>query len=114
MSGITRLGFVEVQVNDLSQANNFYSQILGLQETQKEDGKLCFKCWDEYDHHSVVLRKAGCPGLVKIGWKVESARDLEQLEKKIEVYGIKSTRISKNEEVAVARQFLLLPPQASQ
>lgn len=110
MSGIIRLGFVEVQVDDLGQSSNFYSQILGLQETQKEDGRLYFKCWDEYDHHSLVLKKASGPGLVKIGWKVESERDLEELEKKIGKYGIKTNRISRNEEVAVGQAIAFTAP----
>lgn len=94
MSGIMRLGFVDIQVSDLSKASTFYKNIVGLGETQKEDGRICFKCWDEYDHHSVVLRKGDGPGLSKIGWKVESERNLDELEKKIEEFGIKVSRIS--------------------
>jgi catechol 2,3-dioxygenase len=105
-----RLGFVEVQVNDLCQAENFYSKILGLQETQKEDGKLYFKCWDEYDHHSVVLRNGSGPGLVKMGWKVESNRDLDELEKRIEAYGITVKRISSKEEKAVGEALSFTTP----
>jgi catechol 2,3-dioxygenase len=105
-----RLGFVEIQVSDLRQAETFYSNILGLQETQKEDGKLYFKCWDEYDHHSVILKNGSGPGLVKMGWKVESDRDLDELEKKIEDYGIPVKRISRNEETAVGEALSLTAP----
>jgi catechol 2,3-dioxygenase len=110
MSGIIRLGFVELLVNDLSKASNFYRQILGLQQTQAEDGRLFFKCWDEYDHHSVVLKNGSNPGLVKMGWKVESEQDLEQLERKIEDYGIPVKRISKNAEAAVGEALSFVAP----
>ena len=110
MSGIIRLGYVELLVNDLSQASDFYHRILGLQETQQEDEKIYFKCWDEYDHHSVVLKKGSSPGLVKLGWKVENEHDLEQLERKIEEYGIPTARISKNEEAAVGEALSFIAP----
>lgn len=110
MSGIIRLGFVELRVDDLDQASDFYREILGLQETQKEDGRLFFKCWDEYDHHSVVLKNGPSPGLVKLGWKVESERDLEQVERKIEEFGIRVKRVSKSEETAVGQALSFVAP----
>ena len=84
MGGIMRLGFVELQVDDLPRARGFYQEMLGLHITQHTENAAYLKCWDEYDHHSVVLRQANGPGLVKIGWKVESAADLAELERKIE------------------------------
>src|SRR4030095_5878466 len=110
MSGVMRLGFVELLVNDVQQSGDFYRQILGLQETQKDDSKLYFKCWDEYDHHSVVLKNGSGPGLVKLGWKVESENDLEELETKIEDYGVRVKRISKNEETALGEALSFIAP----
>jgi catechol 2,3-dioxygenase len=100
MSGIMRLGFVELQVSDLRQAAAFYEQQLGLQVIKQTDDALYCTCWDEYDHHSVVLRRADGPGLIKMAWKVESAQDLEELEKKVEAYGITVRRFSRNEQPA--------------
>jgi catechol 2,3-dioxygenase len=110
MSGIMRLGFVEIQVDDLEEARNFYGQVLGLLETASKGDKLYFKCWDEYDHHSVVLRKADGPGLVKVGWKVESDRDLDELESRIEAYGAPVKRISRGEELAMGEAISFLTP----
>ena len=95
MSGIMRLGFVELRVDDLARAAAFYEQVLGLETTHRTDDALYCKCWDEYDRHSVVLRRAGGPGLARIGWKVEEERDLASLEKKIEAYGVRAARISR-------------------
>lgn len=110
MSGIMRLGNVEVQVNDLDKASHFYGQILGLQEVKRTKEKLYLKCWDEYDHHSVVLKKADGLGLVKIGWKVEREEDLAELEKKIEAFGVKAKRISRNEELAIGEAVSFTAP----
>ena len=44
-------------------------------------GKVYYKGWDEWDHHSVVLEEGGV-GLVKMGFKVRSADDLVEYERK--------------------------------
>jgi len=110
MSGIMRLGFVELQVSDLPQAGAFYQQLLGLEVTHHTDDMLYCKCWDEYDHHSVILHRANGPGLVKIGWKVEEARDLDELEKKIEAYGVPVKRVSRREALAMGEAIAFTAP----
>lgn len=110
MSGIMRLGFVEYQVPDLVQASNFYEQSLGLIKTDETGDKLYFKCWDEYDHHSVVLKKADHLGLIKIGWKVEKQHDLDDLEDKVKNYGIETRRIPSGEELEVGEAVSFVAP----
>ena len=77
---VMRLGFVQVRENDLEKATTYYTDVLGLQEVARKDGKRYFKGWDEYDHHSVVIENGGL-GLVKMGYKVETQDELESLEK---------------------------------
>jgi catechol 2,3-dioxygenase len=101
VSGIMRLGFVELRVSDLNTAGAFYEQVLGLGVTHHTDDAIFYKCWDEYDHHSVVLRRADGPGLVRVGWKVEDERDLDELEKRVEAYGVRAARVSRGEVHAV-------------
>ena len=73
-----RLGYVHVRESDLDKASEYYTNVLGLQEVTRQDGKRYFKCWDEYDHHSVVIENGGL-GLVKMGYKVESLDDLTRI-----------------------------------
>ena len=70
MGGIMRLGFIENQVVDLPKTSHFYEKLLGLEKTGETKDALYFKCWDEYDHHSLVLRKGDGPGMLRMGWKV--------------------------------------------
>lgn len=110
MSGIMRLGFVELQASELGDASNFYRDLLGLELTDQTSDALYFKCWDEYDHHSVVLRRAGGAGLVKIGWKLEREQDLDELEKKIESFGVRVRRVSRNQELAIGEAIIFEAP----
>lgn len=95
---VMRLGYVHVRETDLDKASGYYTNILGLQEVTRRDGKRYFKCWDEYDHHSVVIENGGL-GLVKMGYKVESLDDLAQIEKAAETFGLKVNRVSAGENI---------------
>jgi catechol 2,3-dioxygenase len=97
-----RLGFVQVRETDLDKAAAYYTQILGLHEVAQQDGKRYFKCWDEYDHHSVVIENGGL-GLVKMGYKVETPDDLARLEKAIETFGLPVRRVAKGENLALGQ-----------
>ena len=53
--GVLKLGYLEVRVKDLAVARQYYTQVLGLQETDHVGGKLYLKAWDEQEHHQLVL-----------------------------------------------------------
>ena len=53
--GILRLSHVEIRVPDLELATAYYSEVVGLVETTREAERVFLKCWDEHQHHSVVL-----------------------------------------------------------
>ena len=52
---ILRLSHVEIKVPDLELATAYYTEVLGLVETAREPDRVYLKCWDEHQHHSVVL-----------------------------------------------------------
>src|SRR5215831_133678 len=99
---VMRLGFVQTRETDPEKATDYYTNVLGLQEVARQDGKHYFKCWDEYDHHSLVIENGGL-GLVKMGYKVESENELEQLEKAIETFGLPVRRVSRGENLGLGQ-----------
>jgi len=96
--GILRLSHVEVKVPDLELCTAYYTEVLGLVEVDREPERVYLKCWDEHDHHSVVLRYAPRYGLEHMSYKVEHERDLEQLERAVETFGIPVKRVAAGEE----------------
>lgn len=94
ISGVLRPGHVQLRVMDIEASVKFYSEVLGLIETGRDDsGRVYFKTWDEKDHNSVILRKADEPGLDFYGFKVLDTATLNQLEKDLNEYGVETTRI---------------------
>ena len=101
MSAVIRLGYVHLRVTDLEEARNHYSNTLGMQVVHEEPGRLYLKCWDEWDHHSLVLEEGGV-GLVKLGYKVESSDDLTRYETAAQQFGTTTTRFSAGENLTVS------------
>jgi catechol 2,3-dioxygenase len=97
---VMRLGYVHIKVTDLEEARNHYSNTLGMRVVAEEPGKLHLKCWDEYDHHSLVIEEGGV-GLVKLGYKCETQEDLALFEHRAQQFGATTARVSKGENLTV-------------
>lgn len=91
---IMRIGRVELRVMDLDKSVDYYTNIIGLEETGREGDRVYLKAWDEYDHHSVILQKADHPGMDHFAFKVKHIDDLAEYEKKIEEFGLTLKRVS--------------------
>ena len=64
MTGVLRPGHIQLKVLDMAESVDFYSNVLGLIETGRDNqGRVYFKTWDECDHHSVILRQAESAGI---------------------------------------------------
>jgi len=90
---IWRLGYVEVRSLDLERDRHFWQEVGGLIETERGDGHVYLKCWDEQDHHSVILKQDTTTGIERLGFKVESPRDLQEYEQKLRAAGVETAYI---------------------
>ena len=95
--GILRLSHVEIRVPDLELATAYYSEVVGLIETAREPERVFMKCWDEHQHHSVVLVYAPTHGLNSFGFKVTDAADLDHYAGRLDGAGVEVQRLEKGE-----------------
>ncbi|WP_061290921.1 catechol 2,3-dioxygenase [Azotobacter vinelandii] len=94
LTGVLRPGHAQVRVLNLEESIRFYRDVLGLVETGRDaQGRVYFKCWDERDHHSYVIREADSAGLDFLGFKVLDKATLERLEADLRAYGLQTTRL---------------------
>ena len=58
MARVMRIGRVELKVLDLEKSVDYYTNVIGLEETGRMGDSVYLKAWDEFDHHSVILTKS--------------------------------------------------------
>ena len=98
MTGVLRPGHAQLRVLDMEESVKFYTEVMGLLEVGRDDqGRVYFKCWDERDHHSVVLRQADRAGLDLFAFKVQNKATLEKLDRDLKEFGVKTERIPAGE-----------------
>jgi catechol 2,3-dioxygenase len=95
--GILRLSHVEIRVPDLELATAYYTEVLGLLETDREPERVALKCWDEQQHHSVILRYAPTYGLESLGFKLQDPDDLDALQARLEEARVAAKRFAAGE-----------------
>ncbi|WP_227716190.1 MULTISPECIES: catechol 2,3-dioxygenase [unclassified Marinobacter] len=94
MTGVLRPGHAQVRVLELEKAVTFYRDVLGLVETGRDErGRVYFKCWDERDHSSYILRESDHAGIDFFGFKVLDDETLDRLENDLNAYGVETRRI---------------------
>lgn len=100
--GVLRPGLIQIRVLNMDEAINHYQNILGLNIVSTEaDGRVYLKGWDEFDHHSVVLRQAESAGLDYVAFKVDSDDYLREIEPRIVAWGLEVDHVPAGEQPGV-------------
>jgi catechol 2,3-dioxygenase len=86
-ANILRLGHVEYRVRDLGRAREFYVDLRGFVESDRDADRLYLRGLEEREHHGFVLRKAPDPGVSHFAFRVSSPDDLERLARHGEAAG---------------------------
>ncbi|MDV7211414.1 catechol 2,3-dioxygenase [Azotobacter beijerinckii] len=94
MTGVLRPGHTQLRVLNLEESVKFYTDVLGLVETGRDAaGRVYFKCHDERDHHSFIIRESDRSGMDFYGFKVLDKATLDRLEADLRNYGVVTERI---------------------
>jgi len=98
LTGVLRPGHTQLRVLDIEESVKFYTNIFGMVETGRDKaGRVYFKCHDERDHNSLILRKADRAGMDFYGFKVRDAKTLDRLESDLKAYGVNTERLPAGE-----------------
>lgn len=98
MNGVLRPGHTQLRVLNMEESVNYYTNVFGLIETGRDDsGRVYFRCLEERDHHSLILREAEKAGMDYYGFKVLDNDTLQQLEKSLNDYGVSTQRMPAGE-----------------
>ncbi|HEX4057246.1 MAG TPA: 3,4-dihydroxyphenylacetate 2,3-dioxygenase [Galbitalea sp.] len=73
---IIRCAYAELIVTDLAASRAFYVDVLGLVVTREDKNAIYLRAFEEYLHHSLILRKGPVPALAVLGYRVRSQKDV--------------------------------------
>src|SRR3954453_17246066 len=85
---IAHVGHAELLVSDLAGSTAFFTDLLGLQVSERAPGRVFLRAWQDWDHHTLLLTESEEPGLDHLGWRVPAKADAEELRAELERTGI--------------------------
>jgi catechol 2,3-dioxygenase len=111
VNGVLRPGIIQIRVLDLDEAVVHYRDRLGLHEVMTgDDGRVYLKGWDEFDHHSVVLREADTAGMDLMAFKVLDEATLDRLSADLVAYGVEIEHVVAGDQPGVGRRVSFIIP----
>ncbi|WP_163509255.1 3,4-dihydroxyphenylacetate 2,3-dioxygenase [Fodinicola acaciae] len=90
---VIRSAYAELVVTDLVAARWFYVDILGLVVTAETDDALYLRAYEEYTHHSLILRLGQTPALARLSYRVRSAAEVDVAEAYFRQLGVRVERV---------------------
>lgn len=74
---VIRCAYAELIVSDLAASRAFYVDVLGLVVTYEDENTLYLRAFEEYLHHSLVLRVGPVPALSVLAYRVRSNAEVD-------------------------------------
>ncbi len=106
MASITQLGYLGIGVSDINAWEEFSTQTLGLQMSDKEDDGTLLLRLDDY-HHRFLIHPTGQDDVTYLGWEVTGTHELRAMEQQLRAAGIE-VQHGTHEEAAARRVVELI------
>jgi catechol 2,3 dioxygenase len=85
---VARHGHAELQVKDMEASKRFFTETMGLFVSEEDSNSVYLRAWQDFDHHTLVLRKGDTSALLHMGWQVENPESLDQYARHFEQVGL--------------------------
>jgi 2,3-dihydroxy-p-cumate/2,3-dihydroxybenzoate 3,4-dioxygenase len=93
MEGYEKLGYVALNVSDVTKSRAFYEKQVGLQFSGEGEGGISFLRCSE-DHHTIALYPSDKPGLKRVGFEMTSEEALDVLVHRLADHGTPAMEVS--------------------
>lgn len=105
LEGVMRPGHTQIRVLELDKSVAFYRDVLGLEETGRDSsGRVYFKCWDERDHHSLILREADSAGIDAMAFRVRDEATLDRFNADLKNHGLATEVVPEGDNLETGRR----------
>ncbi|TAM69235.1 MAG: 3,4-dihydroxyphenylacetate 2,3-dioxygenase [Microbacteriaceae bacterium] len=89
---VIRCAYAEFIVSDLAASRAFYVDVLGLVVTYEDENAIYLRAFEEYLHHSLILRVGPVPALSVLAYRVRSAAEVDVAERYYRELGVRVQR----------------------
>ena len=80
---VSQLAYVEIATPWLQESRDFYVDALGLTEVARDGEGIFLRAWGDYLPYSLQLVEGDEAALRRIGWRADSAEDLERVAREL-------------------------------
>jgi catechol 2,3-dioxygenase len=87
LSLISQLAHVELITPTPQESLDFWTEVVGLEETTREEGSVYLRGWGDRFHHTLVLTEGAQPGVGHIAWRAFGEAELETAARRLEDAG---------------------------
>ena len=74
---LSQLAHIEIYSPDIKKSIDFFNNVVGLDETGRDDDSVYFRAWGDYFHHTLKITRSDKQGLGHLGWRADSPEALE-------------------------------------
>lgn len=89
--GLATLGHVELLCPDLEESREHWTNMVSLEETTRDDGRVYLRGYAEWATFSLILTEADRNGIGHMAFQVEEKGDLETYEQRVSEAGLETT-----------------------
>ncbi|KKK39942.1 2,3-dihydroxybiphenyl 1,2-dioxygenase [Mesobacillus campisalis] len=107
---IAKLGHIALITPDLKKSLWFFSEVLGLEETEVVDGTHYLRAWGDFEHHTLSLKQGEKSKVDHIGWRTKRPEDVGKYAELLTEAGADVKWIESGEEAGQGRAIRFTLP----
>jgi catechol 2,3 dioxygenase len=107
---VAMLGHVALEVPDLERSLTFWHDVVGLEITDRREGEVYLRGWGEFEHHSLVLMQGASARLHHVGWKAQSAAEVDAFAAYLRGQGVAVEEVPSETEMGQGRAIRFFVP----
>lgn len=102
---ISKLGHFGLVSTDLEKSLWFFKEVIGLEETDVQDGVHYLRAWGDFEHHTLTIRAGEESHLDHIAWRTKRREDVDLFAEQLQNSGMTIEWVEEGTEKGQGKAF---------